>query len=250
MKMKKIVYSLLVTVLISASSFAQGIGHWLSVAGADIVGAGAGVLAVKEIAAAAGVATGGTGAAVVFAGAGLLAGGGASYQAHDMLKPKTNSTTKSTSSVVFTLPSQYSQYNIGPLHNELLDNCYFRGVNPQPYLYNHYDKVALDFLYNNGAWPAIYNNINAMAQSYETHKDFARLLSEHRSKNYISGNMSTFLTTFYGALSAATNLDQALTIVNTHTARIAGSGYSDDEKKALYASMSVAASSLKYWYGY
>ena len=247
--MKKLVYSLIVTVLFSASSFAQ-IGKWLAVAGADLVGAGAGVMAVKEIGLAFGTFTGGTGTAIVYAGAGIICGAGASYQAHDAMTPKTNSTTKSTSSVVFTLPSQFSEYNIGARHNEVLDNCYFVNASPQAYLYKYYDRTAIDFLYNHSAWPSISNSINAMAQSYETHLDFARLLSEHRAKNYITGGMSTFLSNFYGALSTAKTLDEALTIVNTHTGRIAGSGYSDHEKSALYASMSVAASSLKYWYGY
>ncbi|MFN4050403.1 MAG: hypothetical protein ACK4J3_19265, partial [Acinetobacter pittii] len=51
-----------------------GWGRWLSIAGADIIGAGTGVWAVKEIGLAAGTFTGGTGTAIVYTVAGVVCG--------------------------------------------------------------------------------------------------------------------------------------------------------------------------------
>lgn len=70
----------------SAQGFWSTVGDALVVSGADLIGAAAGAVAVKELAVAAGVATGGTGAAVVMGTGAVIAGGGASVAAYRELK--------------------------------------------------------------------------------------------------------------------------------------------------------------------
>ena len=86
------------------SGFWNCLGHVTKVAGADLIGAAAGVKAVKEVATVLNVATGGTGGTAVVVAGGVIAGEGGFLCSSKNSKPRTHTRF----SKVWVSPNNYT----------------------------------------------------------------------------------------------------------------------------------------------
>jgi len=217
------------------------------VAGADIVGAGSGMSAGAEIAAGVGLATGGTGAAVVVVSSGVIAGAGASFAAANALQDKS---AVPTYDVKFTPVSGYEDYNLGMPHNDALEQIFYGNTSEKDFLYGLFPtkKSLIDDILSFNEFDEKNSEIENLSQEYVNRdNDIVWLLSESNNKGYITDDMEEVYTLFFEALTYARTSEDFEDIISFYTGEIVSSNLSDLEKNSLYASMSVAAYSLTYW---
>jgi hypothetical protein len=234
------------------NQYRWGWGRILAVAGADLIGAGTGVWAVKEIGAAAGTFTGGTGTAIVYAGAGIICGGGASYTASQNVHRMGtfSKTTNDEFNIDIRFPENYSFYDIGNKHNESLNLCFFGTTSTKDYLSQNYTPEVINYMYNQPSWNTINEYVLNSANSYNQDFDYNKHLNKIYSDKYISENMYLTYQKFMDAYTKAQTEEEIENIINFYSESIANSKISEIEKIALLSSMSVSAKSTNYWYHY
>lgn len=116
--------SITLTPIDDSKGFWQAVGDALQVAGADIVGAGAGLAAGAKVAVVAGLATGGTGAIAVEVTCGVVAGAGASVAAGRAVASKGNIDNAAN------YPFEIDIHSYGYLHNQIVEQTYSKNSFP------------------------------------------------------------------------------------------------------------------------
>lgn len=218
-----------------------GWGRWLSIAGADIIGAGTGVWAVKEIGLAAGTFTGGTGTAIVYTVAGVVCGAGASYATSQNVR---RTTIPNFDSKIIGSPEK----NIGQLHNLMLENCFFGNVSKSDFLNSYFDKRAVDYVLNDKSNVTIINNINRLSSNYAKDFDVDKLLLNYFNLRYMSSEMKEFFTSLFNELKITEDFNESLKIIKNYKNTLNNSKYDDFTRLCLESSLDVATSSITYWY--
>lgn len=233
-----------------------GFMDFLAVAGADIVGAGAGAAAVKEIAAGVGVATGGTGAAVVVGVAAVVAGAGASVVASNALDDKKSSKIFNYKNYVKSLNIEYPEKynylsNVGSLHNEQVFNILNSGKSIEKFNCSlAKNSAASDFetISNTQEWQNVISELGNSIDSYSSDSNINNLTSSLENKSLISENIKTVLDSFFEIYNQSANNHNIQDIVNFYAQAVSNeTTLSETEKEALIASFSVATESPYFW---
>lgn len=216
------------------------VGQIAAVAGADILGAAGGVIAVSEVATILNVATGGT---VLLVGAGVVCGAGASYATGNALK-----SISEPINLFFTPPTGYETFDIGYIHNRALDDVYFGNISKIDFLYSNIkNREAVDFMLENSDYIYGYDSIVSKSTSFNRHGDIDVLIEDLFNDNLLSLNMKIFFNHFFNALSRSSDEDNLNSIIDFYTNHIIEEPYSELEKQALISSMSVTVNSFNYW---
>ena len=252
----------------SSSRFKKKCGWWCKlgnaavIAGADIVGAGAGAASVQVIAAGVGAATAGTGYAIVTGAAAIISGAGASIAAADAQTQsdedhtdegndgklaEKSSKTFGKKMIIENLnieyPSRfYNLKNIGKLHNEEVNNFYN----------NKKSKLAKtkgnDILDSEEFIKINYEIKNSIKKYVSNDFNIDELTSELLRKKLISENMSLVFDKFFRIYNNSKKGKNIQDIVNFYINSIANTDVlSNSDKAALISSFSVASESPFYW---
>lgn len=228
----------------SSKGFWSALGDALIVAGADIVGAGAGVVLVKEAAAVAGLATGGTGAAVVAGTAAVISGGGASVAASRALK---SGTSLSFGNLNINYPQDYTHLsNCGINHNIEVYNIMTKGSS---YFCNNSNaKSENDEIFNSEEWNLFMDELLQLIGEYRQNENIDDLIVSLKMESKISPKMANVFELFFEIFNQIREDKNVEEIVEFYMNTIATSDYLDStEKEALVASFSVASESIYYW---
>lgn len=224
-----------------------GFLDFLTVAGADIVGAGAGAFAVKEVAAGVGIATGGVGGAVVIAGGAAIAGAGASVAANrELNKPanKSNSDYKlhiENLNIVYPEDFNYLS-NCGKEHN-IRVYAIKNNKNVKSKTYSENDEI-----YNSKEWQELMTKIEEKSRIYRESGDINELLSLLKEDSLISDNSSVIFELFFNIYNKSENSHNIEDITNFYIESVANEpSLSLKDKEALIAAFSVASESPYYW---
>lgn len=216
--------------------------RWLTIAGADIIGAGTGVWAVKEIGAAFGTFTGGVGTTIVYAGAAIICGAGASHAASKGV-PKKNS--YKTDAEIKGAPID----NIGQLHNLMLENCYFGETDKIEFLKKYFDSCSIELLLSNKDFNKINENILELSNQYSSSDyNINEYIDGLYNVKYMSSEMKTFYVELFKALDSAENYDEAQNVILKFEENLNNSKYDDFTKLCLSSSLNTAKNSFPYWY--
>lgn len=257
--------SLLLTIPQSRWSW-KNLGRALAVAGADIVGAAAGVAANKELIAVAGGASGGSGAVAAAAVAGTICGAGASYVAYcetdytisiDNLSVKQImqeipvGSFQTTSTTTDILPP--STANCGIVHNIALKNIISSPDNSPASTIDNYDYVASELAKGNldeNKVSPIYNRIiSSLTPAIKDNFNYSKALYDMKTQGIISENLckayELFLEVYQNYPENQDDIDfiisKYLSVIKTST------DFCKDEKDCLYLGLSVALQSPGFW---
>ena len=211
-----------------------------SIAGSDIVGAGTAIWASKEIIAYAGASTGGTGAIIGTGVAGVIGGAGASYAASQQFKSNTQALN-----LYYNIPSNYEELDIGNYHNRALEEVYFGEKSKINFLNNIYDPEVVNIIMNDDNFSVNYNKVVNIIQN--NHNNINKIINNYYNDNMISDDMNDFYDLFFEAVKNSKSQDDLQQVINFYSEHILNQPYSEIEKRALFSSLSVAASSFNYW---
>lgn len=235
----------------SSQKFWSSIADALVVSGADLIGAAAGAVAVKDLAAVAGLATGGTGAAVVISAGAIIAGGGASVTAYRELKSA-------------NMPKRFSELYLGNLNikypQKYIDykDC---GLNHNKEVYaimndipdsRHLKSAELNDTTKAGfkspEWQQMICHIEESVLEYKVDKNAAELARSFEEKSLISDNMSKVLLLFNDIFEHVKCEKHVEDIINYYMNSVSNAQcLREKEKVALICSFSVASESLILW---
>lgn len=224
----------------SKGDFWDTVGEISSIAGADIIGAGTAIWAAKEIIAYAGASTGGTGAMVGAGLAGVVGGAGASYSASQQFK-----SNSSGLNLNYNIPVNYEELDIGHYHNRALEEVYYGNKSKVDFLNNIYEPEIVNIIMSDNDFINNYNEIiNITANN---HRNISNIINKYHNDNMISVDMKVFYNLFFEAVSNTNNQEDLQDVINVYSSHISNQPYTEIEKRALFASLSVAASSFNYW---
>lgn len=235
------------------SGFWDCLGHVTAVAGADIVGAATGVVAVKEAALVLGATTGGTGGAILVAGAGVVAGAGASYVAHKELKsiqstpPTTPQARYGNLSIRVPVEFEYLS-NVGIEHNTVIHNSFF---NNEP-LDNYYRSINLtenqkDVLNSEKMLEAIAIIDEGSAEYVINNFDYRNYTQKMVNEGLFTTNLKNVMDLFLQKYLSCTQDVQIENTINFYIEQVATSNLSLTEKEALIGAFMVASQSPYYF---
>lgn len=225
----------------------------VAVAGADVIGAGAGIYAGKEIAALAGAATGGTGAAVVAGVCGVLGAAGTSIAAGNQVfgliyNPNSNNSFNPVEyyeNLAIQYPVEFSEFNnIGHNHNKKLFLYSTTGL-----LYNNNNEIE-QYLNSNSEWIEVTNKLEESILKYESQyeNDIYKLIDDLYNDSLISFKMKEVYYLFFNAYQVDLQENDLINLINYYITSISSSNeLSITEKRALISSFSVASESPFWW---
>ena len=231
------------------SGFWSCLGYVASVAGADIIGAGTGIITVKEAAAAIGVATGGTGAVATMVGAGVITGAGASYAAARTASSTYTPDPLKYGNLEILLPEEFSYLStVGVEHNDVIHNNFYH---EEP-IATYYEQKGL----NEEQVSVLESDImkNAQAQLQEASKeytasnfDFKTLSQRLLDQKLVSTSVKDVLDLFMERYTICETKDEMQEVINYYIATVRDSELGTDDKEALMASFMVASQSPFYF---
>lgn len=235
----------------SAQGFWSTVGDALVVSGADLIGAAAGAVAVKELAVAAGVATGGTGAAVVMGAGAVIAGGGASVAAYRELKSANMSNIISgvySGNLNIVYPDKYKDLaNCGYNHNKEVFSI-LNGDLSYSYLKSGTLNNDDQKIFESSEWQSIIEEINSSVNDYKLSKNTDELIESLENKSLITNETSLVLNIFFDIYNQIEQSEHVEDIINFYIESISTAQcLSEDEKISLICSFSVASESLFLW---
>jgi hypothetical protein len=225
------------------------LGKVAAVAGADIMGACGGVVAVKEAAAAVGIATGGTGAIVTMAAAGAIVGGGASYSAAKTLASAAKPARENYSHMGLDIPLKYDGLrDVGIKHNAAMYDVYFGG-----------QGVTADYYIGTLGVPTSYMpviNSDIYQGRMEIAKNIGRdyvlsgfnyefLTNEAYSERLITDDMRQVLLSFMEAYGTGANIQS---VIDHYISVVDQSELTETERQALIAGFIVGSESPYVFY--
>lgn len=238
----------------------------VTIGAADGVGAAAGAGAVQVGAAAIGLATAGTGYAVVSTIGAVAGGASGSRLAYCTLYPKNCRGTKSInghfdagqgygSSIKFDLsePFKYIE-NFGILHNNLLEYVYTEDYTDQAEIewfennIENIDQVDYNMFYNSPVYKTAVKEIEAISRSY-VEKDFSTeyLLDSYVDLGFLSKNVRDILEVYQNTILKTNNFDDISEITQYYVHEVSNSNLSKNEKECLFSAFSVNIQSIYYW---
>lgn len=224
----------------SCSGFWGCVWHGVCVAGADLIGAGAGAYGAQQIAVVAGATTGGTGY-VVATGVGAVLGGCAgSAAAARTVDPNFHPKNVFVNTSVLSLPENYSQYStVGISHNNVINTYYLGDYSIEDYM-KQLDETTFEIV-NNPKQIELRNNISEMSTNYVNNDfNYSDLTNSLLLKSFITENMKSVLDLFMEAYTNVDKIEQINDIIHYYITTVDKSDLKDDEKIALMCSFSVA----------
>jgi hypothetical protein len=231
----------------ACSGFWSCLGQAAKVAGADIAGVASGVVAVKEIAGAFGLATGGTGAAVVMITGGAIAGAGASYAAAFTAVADTPTVHKYGN---LTINAQQFTYlsPIGVDHNTVIHDNFYYGA-PLQEFYNVKGLSDIEKkVVESPAMSTVKAKLRTAGEEYtSTNFDFGKLTQRLQNDGLINPEIKNVLDLFMEVYTTSENEEQMTATINYYISEVANSGLHDDDKEALVAAFVVASQSPFYF---
>ncbi|WP_395043554.1 hypothetical protein [Flavobacterium sp.] len=222
------------------------LGYVAQVAGADIIGAGTGVVVVKEAAAALGAVSGGTGAVVLMVGSGVICGAGASYAAARTADTDYTKPNVEYGNLQIEIPAEFSSFeNIGIRHNNVIHNNFFNGESIENF-YNTFTNEERHILKSELVINANEKLKLASANYVSSNFDYKTLTQKMVNEGYYTINMKLvsdlFLERYF---ECSENIDMENTI-NFYIDQVSKSNLTETEKQALIASFIVASQSPYY----
>ncbi len=236
------------------NDFWDDLGTVLTVAGADIVGAGMGVWASKEIAGTVGLATGGAGGAAVCIAGGVIAGAGASVETVRHLSSEnidgfisqgiSHRTTIAQLDIEY--PKEYNYLkNVGKEHNVMVINL-MEGKRDSEYKFKNPTVESV----LNSKWMKDMNiEIKSEVAKYVNNGlNIDQLTESVCEKGYITKNMALVYNLFFNIYNRSRNKKNIENIINYYMKMVTKTKIlTPKEKEALIASLSVASESPFYW---
>ncbi|GAA4273527.1 hypothetical protein U6A24_18850 [Aquimarina gracilis] len=257
----------------------KGCGFWCKfgkvvvVAGADIVGAGAGAKAVQGVAAGVGLATGGTGYAVTVGVAATITGAAASIAAADKvnqsiaLAPEEFGETLTISDAQ-PLPADFLILNdVGTNHNELIAN-YYKNIEPlklksfngnslstyEALLPQTNTLVSAEYLEQSSQilespeFIALNNDIQNSVEKYvDGEFNMDSFIQDLSNKNHINEEMASIFEYFFDIYNNSENVNNVNDIADFYIEAVNSSNLSQSDKEALISAFSVATQSPTFW---
>jgi len=232
----------------SPKGFWSSVGEVCKVAGADIIGAGTCVWATKELAAAAGCCTGGTGAAVVAGASAVIGGAGASYAASG-IKLKGSNPVGGLSNI--NLPVEYYYLsNVGVFHNSFINDVYYGNILETNWIRENYtsDSTCVLGFVQNTQWIEIKSLIYSSFVDYSANNyNYLQILNYFKDINYINSNIKNVLESYMEVYLTATSFEDIDNISNFYISEVSNSSLTEIEKEALLCSFLVGANSPHFW---
>lgn len=237
--------------IISTKGFWSTIGDALVVSGADLLGAAAGAVAVKEIAIVAGLATGGTGAAVVMGTGAVIAGGGASVAAYRGLKSASMSHNISTlyfGNLSIKYPVKYEILaDCGYNHNKEVFSI-LNGTSSDSYIKSSTFESNGQSIFESSEWQSVIQKIEYFVDEYKLSKNTTKLIESLKKKSLITDEISLVLNIFFDIYTLVEQNAHVEDIINFYIESIATADcLNETEKVALICSFSVASESIFLW---
>ena len=236
------------------SKFGNTVGKVCAIAGSDITGAAAGVVATAKISAALGIATGGTGAVAVSVSAGVICGAGASYVTGKAVSKDAESEAKPIVQQDRVIGKRNWDYlNVGEMHNSTLSH-----------FFNSYDCIDInelttfvlslnnfigDNLFYSEEWSFFMQEAMDYANDYvENEFSINQLMDSYLQNGYLTSNIYDVLLSFFDIYLYMENLDDTEYLVDSYVEFVEETDYlSEIEKKALLSAFAVANYSPYYW---
>lgn len=270
---------------LSLTNNVQTKGKWrfmqsLIIATADVMGAGAGIAAAKEIVGLFGAVTGGTGAAVGAGIVGVACGAAASYAAagyivvipsSEVISDDNNLSLSLVFSAIpkgsfdgYTGPLKTGNYTPGEIHNLALDNLLEVGndlttrsadvvtqekeLEAQDNCNYMIDKLQ-EINFNIQDVNSVYNYVKTSITPYIKNNNYEEFIQKMKGDNMMTENTAKIYLLFIKLYESYPD-DQGDVeyIVNKYKQIVEESeDLSSEEKDAIYMGLSVAISSSKFW---
>lgn len=230
-----------------AFGFWDDLKKGIAIAGADLVGAGAGVAAVKEIALVAGVSTGGTGGAIVIIAGGVVGGASGSILASNQLNSTENfGTLQVHQNLDINYPEKYMHFsNAGQQHNDMVVEMNNNQIGSILIENEDLHNGLIDDVNFSPIIEKI-NNISSQYAKRDYQVEF--LLNETYSQGLITKAMKDVFSHFFYAYNQITEIEEFKKIIDFYILTVANSNeLNETEKEALIISFSVAAESPFFW---
>lgn len=225
------------------------LGYVSMVAGADIIGAGAGVTSVSGAAAALGVATGGTGAIVVMSGAGVVCGAGASYAAGRSYDPTYLNQTLNYGQLNIIVPEEFIEFsNVGIDHNKVIHNNFYNNTPIQNYYNSNFDIKQTEILNSSNFINTTQIVKNASVEYVRNNFDYKTFTQKMLNEKYFTINMKGVMDLFLEKYFTCKEDTDFQEVINYYIDVISNSELKKLEKQALIASFMVASESPFYFY--
>ena len=221
----------------------------ITVAGADIGGAYAGVVGSSHIIGAVGLATGGLGAAIVGGAAGLLGGAGASNAAwHGVHRPVSGSLGYGNLSI--SVPAEFNYLsNEGRNNNYVLHNFFINSGNITDFYRTFLDDEQIKVMVSqpmNDLKSSIEESVTNNFATVES-TSFGSFCSDLVRKGLMTRMGQSTLNLFFEKYRRCNSPESMQGLINYYIAEIYNSSVSVLEKRSLIASLMVASESPFYW---
>lgn len=228
----------------NAKRIGNVIGKACAIAGSDITGAAAGVVATSKISTAVGIATGGTGSAIVSGAAAVICGVGASYATGKALCNNVINITSNDS----TCFRSWDYQEIGQKHNLCL---YHKNIDTN---YNisafvlSSNTIPTELFYTE-EWSSFILELQTYSTIYvEEELSISELMNLYLYNEYLSPNTYEVLLSFFNVFLYIDDLTDIDYVIESYTNFIENTNnLSYIEKQALFSALAVANYSPFYW---
>ena len=222
------------------------------IAAADLIGAGGGIAAAKELIAAAGIATGGTGAAVLTLVCATVGGALASAQAHDYLYGINSMQVQDDSpiwinQIINDFPDTLLQ-KVGIYHNDYLKKVIYGNVSQSNWLNNipnnNYINIEQSQQFIN-----YLNTSKSIMSNYVDTQSSKNVIQQFYNQGYFSQNVKLVLINYLQVFFQIKNPSDLSDITNFYVSQIAfeNNGLTKNDRETLYAAFSTGYNSLPFW---
>ena len=126
-----------------------------------------------------------------------------------------------------------------------MEEVYFGEKSKINFLNNIYDPEVVNIIMNDDNFSVNYNKVVNIIQN--NHNNINKIINNYYNDNMISDDMNDFYDLFFEAVKNSKSQDDLQQVINFYSEHILNQPYSEIEKRALFSSLSVAASSFNYW---
>lgn len=230
------------------SGWLDCLGSVVVVAGADILGAATGVVAVKEAALILGATTGGTGGVALVVGAGVVVGAGASVAAAQTIKSsKDLGGDIRFGNLTINLPNEFQYLSeVGIEHNMVINDIFNNRPINVYYDYKKFSEQQMDVLDSEILAESI-AKINTISTNYGVNEfNYLKLNDDMFEAGFLTKNMKDVLDLFMKEYTSILDDDDIENVVNFYINEVAKSNLNETEKQGLIAAFMVASQSPYY----
>jgi len=234
--------------------FLDCVGSVAAIASGDVIGAWATMEAASGIAAAAGVATGGTGAIAVEVGAGILGAAGGSYLTYREIE-STKSLQFNNTGYLINLEHNndflYSD-NFGNFHNDMLENHYFGNTSANDWIIENITEVnsnEIQDVLNSQAWADYFIQLEETTAVYKNSDfDIFKVLDYYYAEDLMTEKTYTFLNLFFEEYLESKTFEDIENVVQFYLTAVENTNeLSKEEKKPIIFALDTAAKSPYFW---